>query len=147
MYNVTKAKQEFWTAFGQYMAPILSEDGERVNWINYKTGIKHIYFRMDAEKGFAIVGIELRHPDGSIQQQYFEKFQQLKVVLDSASGKPWKWQLHVSDGHGSISSKIFREIRGVNVFEQHDWPAIISFLKQGIISLDRFWAQVKDTFS
>ncbi|MFA6248901.1 MAG: DUF4268 domain-containing protein, partial [Mucilaginibacter sp.] len=49
MYSKDQAsqlKQAFWTAFGQYMGPVLSAEGLRTNWINYKTGVKHIYFRM-----------------------------------------------------------------------------------------------------
>ena len=41
MYTKQEAAQlrkEFWTAFGQYMKPVPTEDGEKVNWINYKTG-------------------------------------------------------------------------------------------------------------
>jgi hypothetical protein len=43
MYSKDQAsqlKQEFWTAFGQYMGPVLSAEGLRTNWINYKTGVK-----------------------------------------------------------------------------------------------------------
>ena len=47
-HEASQLRQEFWTPFGRYMQPVLSSEGERVNWINYKTGAKHIYFRMDA---------------------------------------------------------------------------------------------------
>ena len=44
--EATQLRQAFWTAFGQYMAPVPSAEGETTNWINYKTGFKHLYFRM-----------------------------------------------------------------------------------------------------
>ena len=51
MYSKSEAsqlKQEFWTSFGQYMSPVLSAEGEKLNWINYKTGEKDIFFKMKA---------------------------------------------------------------------------------------------------
>ncbi len=47
--DASKLKKEFWTAFGRYMKPVLSADGEKINWINYKTGEKDIVFKMDAD--------------------------------------------------------------------------------------------------
>jgi len=64
--EVSQLKQEFWTAFGQYMSPILSAEGIRANWVNYKTGLKHVYFRMNANKRSASIAIELAHPDAGI---------------------------------------------------------------------------------
>ena len=86
MYSRQEASQlrkEFWTAFGQYMQPILSAEGEKVNWINYKTGEKHIYFRMQVDNKKAFIGIELSHPDAGVQQLYFEQFLELKRFLIS----------------------------------------------------------------
>jgi hypothetical protein len=33
-------RQHFWTVFSQYMTPVLSAEGLRINWINYNTGDK-----------------------------------------------------------------------------------------------------------
>jgi len=41
-------KEQFWRTFGQYMAAVPSAEGLRVNWINYKTGIKQLHFKTDA---------------------------------------------------------------------------------------------------
>ena len=146
MYNVAKAKQDFWTAFGQYIAPVLSNDGKKINWLNYKTGIKHIYFKMDAGKDFASIGIELRHPDPVLQHQYFDRLLNFKNLFEDILQEQWLWQLHVTDRHSNLYSKIFTTINGINVFDNRDWPAIISFLKPGIVDLDKFWNLVKDSF-
>ncbi|MFA6277828.1 MAG: DUF4268 domain-containing protein, partial [Pedobacter sp.] len=60
--EASKTRQQFWITFGKYMKPILSAEGLPINWINYKTGIKNIYFRMDAEQHKAIISIEITHP-------------------------------------------------------------------------------------
>lgn len=60
--EASKLKQQFWTSFGLYMQPVPSANGEKVNWINYKTGIRHVSFRMNAGD-HADISIELSHPD------------------------------------------------------------------------------------
>ena len=69
--ETTKIRTEFWIAFGQYMKPVPNAQGRKINWPNYKTGIKDIYFRMRAERGFASIGIELGHADPELQELFF----------------------------------------------------------------------------
>lgn len=149
MYSKQEAsqlRQEFWTAFGQYMSPVLSCEGERTNWINYKTGEKDIYFRMDADNKKASVGIELTHKDEGIRELYFEQFRQLKNLLHDALQEEWTWQLHTCNEHGRYISRIYTEINGVSVFKREDWPQLISFFKPRVIALDEFWSTAKHAF-
>jgi hypothetical protein len=144
--EAAKLKEEFWTAFGQYMAPILSADGEKTNWINYKTGEKHIQFRMQADNKKASIAIELSHTDQGIQQLYFEQFMQLKNIFQSIVREEWLWAQHITNEHGKTISRIYNEIKGVSIFKREDWPGLISFFKPRIISLDEFWSNVKYSF-
>ena len=144
--QVSQLRQEFWTAFGRYMNPVLSAEGEKVNWINYKTGEKNIHFRMDAEHRSASIAIELTHADRSIQQLYYEHFQQLKHVLEKTLGEQWEWRLHLSDEHGRTISRIYTELDDVSLFNKEHWPELISFFKQRITALDAFWSKVKYGF-
>jgi hypothetical protein len=149
MYSKQEAsqlRQEFWTTFGQYMSPILSAEGEKVNWVNYKTGEKNISFRMHADNKKASISIVLNHTDKEIQQLYFEQFLQFKNMFDDVVNEEWKWQLHAYDEHGKLTSNIFKEKTGVSIFQKQDWPELISFFKPRIIALDEFWSQVKYSF-
>ncbi len=149
MYSKEEAarlKQEFWTALGQYMAPVLSAEGEKVSWLNYKTGEKGIQFKMQANNKRAWVGIELNHADEGIQQLYFEQFEQLKNLLHSSLGEEWNWVLHTGDEWGKRVSRIYTEIEGVSIFKKEDWPALISFFKPRIIALDEFWSSARYAF-
>ncbi|MBO9682831.1 MAG: DUF4268 domain-containing protein [Flavisolibacter sp.] len=149
MYSKQEAsqlRQEFWTTFGQYLSPILSAEGEKINWINYKTGEKNISFRMHADNRKAIISVELTHKDGEIQQIYFEQFVQFKNLFDDAMNEEWNWQLHTYDEHGKLISKIFKEKTDVSIFQKGNWPELISFFKPRIIALDEFWSQVKYSF-
>lgn len=149
MYSKQQAaqlKQQFWTALGQYMQPVFSAEGERINWINYKTGEKDIYFRMQADNKKAFIAIELTHKDTGLQALYFEQFKQLQSLLNEALNEEWIWQLHAHDEHGKYISRIYTELNDVSIFKQEDWPQLISFFKPRITALDEFWSTAKHVF-
>jgi hypothetical protein len=142
--EASRIKTAFWTSFGQYMKPIPSAWKDKVNWLNYKTGIKDIFFRMHADNKQASIGIELTHHDAIIRHYAFEKMQLLKSMLEEASGEEWDWQLERFDEHGRAISVISISLPHVSIMRQEDWPALISFFKPRIIALDAFWSDAKD---
>ncbi|MES2830021.1 MAG: DUF4268 domain-containing protein [Bacteroidota bacterium] len=145
--EITKLKQEFWTVFGQYMALQLSSEGFKINWVNYKTGIKHLHFKMDADSKHASIGIEINHSNTSIQELIFEQFKQFKTLLHNQLAEEWIWEMHAKDSFGKTVSKISTKIDKVNIFRKEDWPEIISFLKPRLIALDEFWNDARHSFS
>lgn len=144
--EATKLKQQFWTAFGKYMSPVLSAEGEHINWINYKTGEKNIFFRMQADNKIATISIVITHKDESLQELYFEQFIQLKTLLQNTINENWIWQLHMHDENEKTITRIYTSIEQVNIFNKEDWPQLISFFKPRIIALDEFWSDVKLVF-
>jgi hypothetical protein len=144
--EASQLKQAFWTTFGQYIAPQLSAEGLRVNWVNYKTGIKHVFFKMQADKRSASIAIEITHPDPGIQELFFEQFLEYKNILTSYQNEAWEWELHTSDEYGKTISRIYKQIDGINIFNKADWPELISFFKPRIIALDEFWGDAKYGF-
>ena len=143
MYSKDEAsqiRQAFWTTFGQYIAPQLSADGLKVNWVNYKTGIKHLYFKMDANKRSATIEILIAHPDAGIQELFFEQFAELKIMLNGYLNEEWDWLLHDKDENGKTISRIYKQIDSVSIYNRNDWPQLISFFKPRIIALDEFWS-------
>lgn len=144
--QASQLRQAFWTTFGQYIAPHPSAEGVKINWLNYRTGLKHVYFWMHADKQAASISIELTHPDSEIQQLFFEQFQELRSLLHGCLEEEWEWRLHTTDEEGRTLSKIYKEISSVNIFDKNDWPALISFLKPRLIALDEFWSDAKYTF-
>lgn len=149
MYSKQEASiltQQFWTTLGQYLAPILSAEGEKINWVNYKTGEKDIRFVMTANSKIAKIAIQLSHKAAAIQQQYFEKMLQHRKIIQHITGEEWVWQPFITDCYGKIVSEIFITIENVNVYNKQDWPAIISFLKPRMIALDQFWCEFKYAF-
>ena len=82
--ELSKIRTEFWITFGLYMKPVPNSYGRRINWPNYKTGVKDIYFRMRAEREFASIGIELGHTDLEMQELVLDQFGQLKNILEAS---------------------------------------------------------------
>lgn len=144
--EASRQRQAFWTTFGQYMRPVLSVDGERVNWVNYKTGVPSVYFRMDAGTGGAHITIEITHGYRGDRVACFAKFESMRAVLHETLGEEWAWAEHVAEGTGREISRITKALPAVNIMRQEDWPALISFFKQRIIALDEFWSMAKDGF-
>ena len=128
------------------MKPVPGASGEAVNWLNYKTGVRNIFFRMDADQQSAHVGIELQHAMEAKRIHYYNHFVALKNLLEQTTGNKWQWQAAVLDENGQPISRISQSLNSVNILEESDWPAIIAFFKQRIIALDAFWETVKDGF-
>ena len=124
----------------------MNAEGTRINWINYKTDIKGVYFRTDVERKFAEVSIEISHPDPSIQQLIFEQFEEYENVLQSYLGEEWIWTKEDYDDDGKQIGTIKTRLENVSIFREADWPQIIPFLKDRMINLDQFWCDHKESF-
>jgi hypothetical protein len=145
--EISKQKQAFWTAFGRYMQPVLSAEGEPVSWLNYKTGVAGIHFKMDADRDHAVIMIQLSHSDDGTRQLQYTQFLSLKPMLYEALGEEdWVWQQATQDPQGKPISSISKTITGVNIHQQSDWATIISFLKPRVIALDEFWSMARYSF-
>lgn len=144
--EVSIIRTEFWITFGQYMKPVPNAEGRRINWPNYRTGVKDIYFRMRAERNYASIGIELGHADVELQELFFDQFGQLKSLFFASIQEDWQWKLLDQNDLGRPTSKIECQLSEVNVLDSEDWPKIISFLKPRLIALDAFWNEAKAGF-
>ena len=144
--EASKLKQAFWTAFGQYIAPQLSAEGQKINWINYRTGIRHLSFKMQADNRSAFIAIELSHPDAGMRELLFEQFTAFSALLSASLNEEWEWQAEVTDENFKQVSRIVKSLDHVSIFKQGDWPALISFFKPRIIALDEFWNDARDSF-
>lgn len=140
----SRLRQQFWTTFGRYMAPVPSVEGGKVNWINYHTGVHDVFFRMNADGREASIAITLEHRDLALQAFYFEKFVLLKKMLHNELQEEWTWKLH--DEFNNRISCISKTLPNVSVFNTEHWPELISFFKPRMIALDRFWENAKYSF-
>ena len=144
--EASKLRQQFWIAFGKYMKPIPSADGLPINWVNYKTGVKNVFFKMNADQRKTTISIEITHQDEETRAIYFEQFKALKLLFSDAVNEDWAWEQSVLNEYGIPFAQISISLTGISIFNQKNWPEIISFLKTRIIALNLFWVDVKPIF-
>ncbi|MDB5121863.1 MAG: hypothetical protein JWN56_3081 [Sphingobacteriales bacterium] len=142
----SKIKQEFWTTFGKYISPQKSTEGLKINWINYKTGVKHVFIKLEADKNEASICFQIAHPDTEIQELFFSQFEAYKTLLHDALNEEWEWRPFVYTKEGKVHSQIIKTLCPVNILNKNDWPSLISFFKPRIIALDEFWSTAKYGF-
>jgi hypothetical protein len=145
--EVSRQKQAFWTTFGRYMQPVLSAEGTTVSWLNYKTGIPGVQFKMEADHKRVSIAIVLSHKDEVLRAAQYEKLAALKGLLENElEGEVWQWQQHVTDEWGKAVSAVGKALTGINIHRKEDWPAMISFLKKRLLALDAFWSTARYGF-
>lgn len=144
--EASKLRQEFWTKFGRFMAHHRSAEGRRVNWINYKTGVRQVFFRSQADSRKIYLGIEINHADDGIRELFYEQFLELKTYLHSLLEEEWTWEPVYFNELDQPIARIYTEQSGLNVFEPDQWPEIMQFFKPRLLTLDEFWVDAKHTF-
>jgi hypothetical protein len=101
---------------------------------------------MQADNRSAYIAIEMSHPDPAMQELMFEQFTELKNILNANLQEEWDWQLHIRDENHKVVSRIINVLPATSIFNQDDWPALISFFKPRIIALDEFWSIAQYSF-
>ncbi|MFT5337200.1 MAG: hypothetical protein ACI9YL_001202 [Luteibaculaceae bacterium] len=148
MFSKQEAKslrEAFWTGFGKITRPHLSSGGYRVNWVNYRTGIKGVSFHLWATPKKCGFAIDVEHPSMDIRELQWEQLLELKKVIESETG-PLIWEPLFERENGKVISRAYLEIDGVNVYDNTTWPRMMPLLKKGIFGLDRFWVNFGDIF-
>ena len=144
MYTEEEAsalRREFWTRLGLYMQPVPGASGQKMNWINYKTGVKSIRFRMDAQRKEAFVAIEIRASEPH-RKTIYQHFLSHRIEFPPS----FEWIEDCWDEHGNELSRIYTERVGLSVLNRNHWPELIQFFKENLILLDAFWFEKKDIF-
>ncbi len=136
----------FWTSFGKFMGKHRSDDGKNIKWVNYKTGVKDVYFRLRADSKKAEIAIELQHKDEGIRELFYEQFLELKTVFTESIGE-WIWDKDIYNEQGQLISKIYLSFsEKVNVFDQDTWAKCFHFFETNLLALDEFWNTFDDIF-
>ena len=136
----------FFTSFGKYMVKYQSVTGSKVNWINYNTGVKNIYFRLEVDQHSARVFIDLQHKDEDIRELFYEQFLALKTVFHSIMEIEWNWNAHFQDETGCEKCRIYIELNDVNIFDKSTWKKVFKFYEKYLLKLDEFWIEFKALF-
>ncbi|MDX1445733.1 DUF4268 domain-containing protein [Lishizhenia sp.] len=136
--ELRERKTLFWEGLKKKMQNRKSANGKRANWINYRTGLKFFYVRLDVNSKRAIFALDLQPKDEGIKEIFWEQLQELKVVLESEMG-PGIWDEDVEIKYGHSVSRIYWELPDVNMFKKEDTDKIYAFFQEKLIAFDRFY--------
>ncbi len=137
-------KALFWNEFRAIMTLERSASGRKVNWINYNSGIKFLFVRLDATSKKATFSIDIQPKDDGIREIVYEQFTELKRVLENEFLEPANWQQqHVLPNQQEIS-RIYWELDNVNMFKQEDKQKIFDFFRINLLSFDRFYSEYNE---
>ncbi|GAO43667.1 DUF4268 domain-containing protein [Flavihumibacter petaseus] len=149
MYSKTalsEQKSRFFTALGRYMSPVPSAGGDPVNWMNYRTKLRHLHIRMELFPRNCRISFVLSGKDESERLTHYAMLESFLPVWEETCGSGWTWLRHDLTPEGAPCCRIFRLLENVSVMDDRHWPEMISFFKQHLQELDAFWQEVKDFF-
>lgn len=141
----TITKSDFWITFGKYMSPVPSVWGTKTNWINYRTEVKGIELKMDANGKTTRIAIIIKMKDAGLQALFYEQFLEFKLLLHAEMEEEWTWQEHFIDSNNNTVCSIHMETKG-NIYSKDAWGDMFGFLKTRLIAFDVFWSDAKDIF-
>jgi hypothetical protein len=149
MYSKEEVKQlktDFWTSFGKYMKKHNSTYINKVNWVNYNTKVKDVYFRLAINKKRADFAIELQHKDTGIRKLFFEQFTELKTLINDSFETELLWEEETFNEFGFEISKISCYIEKISIYNKDTWKEIFTFFDKNLISVHEFWLDFNEIF-
>lgn len=144
--TVKSTKSLFYTSFGKFMKNELSKSGSKVKWMNYQTGIKHLYIRLEANQKNALVCIDIQHKDYNIRELQYAQFMELNKVFTEISTIKWMWKENYLNENNVQCSRIYTELINFNIHEKSNWKIAFDFYKKSMIHFDEFWYDYKELF-
>jgi len=136
---------DFWNCFGVYMKKYNKQYG-RVRWVNYRTNIKDLYFRLNLTPKSATFSIELQHNDDGIRELFYEQFLELKTVLNDSVGGELIWEEVKFNQFNHPVSCIYEELPNVSIYNREDWQAVFQFFEKKMVGLHDFWLEFQEIF-
>lgn len=149
MYSKEASKQlriDFWTAFGVYMRQHVPLVGHKQKWVNYHTGVKDVFFRLEADRNHVQVAISLEHPDPGMRALFYAQFEELQTYMAVETALEWTWSPDRILADGRRVAMIARRQEGWSLYRREDWGDMFRYLEEGITALDRLWADCNEVF-
>ena len=144
--TVRNTKSLFYTSFGKFMKNECSKSGLRVKWINYQTGIKQLYIRLDADNKNASFCIDIQNKDIDIRELQYAQFVELNKLFTAISDLNWTWSKNFTNENSNQCCRISTEIENFNIYDKANWKIAFDFYKKSLIHFDEFWYDYKELF-
>lgn len=149
MFKKEELKQirtDFWESFRKRMEKVRSASGKRKNWVNYKSNIRDIYFRMDVTGKEAFLAIDIQFQDEGIREIVWEQFMETAVLMRGLIGEEMECLPDTVLTPGFTAHRLKWTLQDVSLFEPSNHEKIQTFLEQKIRRLDEFWTDFFELF-
>ncbi|HSJ66372.1 MAG TPA: DUF4268 domain-containing protein, partial [Anditalea sp.] len=113
-------------------------------WILYDTKIKEIQLKFSFTTEDAQVSLDITAVDEVIRAYYYEKMCSLKNILLTEYLPEAIYEEHYQLPEGKIVSRVYVELKNVNVYRKADWPQVQEFLSEQMSILEMFFLEYKD---
>ena len=142
----SEIKKLFYTSFGKYMSKNKSINDTKIKWLNYKTDIKDLYFKIDCNENYTKILIDIQHNDDEIRNLFFAQFLELEKLFIKTMGEKWIWESEYLNFYGQKSSQISKTLKKVNIYDKKTWVSSFKFLEKRFIKIDEFWLNFYEVF-
>ncbi len=137
-------KITFWNEFKTYMSKHRGNSGKRMNWLQYKTDLPDLYFRLETNKNSIRVCFDIQHKDKDIRSIVWEQMGELKQVLINEMEEEGIWNEHHFNEFLPDFCRIYWGKEGLNYLRENDRQAIFEFYEDKLVRFDRFYDTYKD---
>ena len=138
-------KRDFFTNFGIYMKKYIPKYGHKIRWVNYRTGLNSIRFKIEVSKKSSRVCIDIINSDKGVREVFFEQFEEFKTLI-SQNMDTLIWEKQYRIDSGIYISRIYTELNGPTINMDSEWIHIYHFFEKNLIALHEFWEISKDVF-
>lgn len=138
MFSKEEAKrlrEEFWTHFGKEYPR---------KWILYDTKIKEIQLKFTFTPEVAQVSLDISSSDELIREYYWDKMLSLKNILLNEYLPDAIFDENYFLPEGKIVSRVYIEIKKVNIYRKNDWLQVQEFLYGRMELLEIFFLEYRD---
>ncbi|QED36737.1 DUF4268 domain-containing protein [Antarcticibacterium arcticum] len=130
-----KVREEFWINFGKNYPR---------KWVLYDTKIKEVQLKFNFDSNVAQVSLDVSSGDEVIRAYYYEKMCMLKNILLTEYLPDAIFEEHYDLPEGKVISRIYTELKGVNIYRKTDWPKVQEFFNEQMQLLESFFLEYKD---
>ena len=99
--------------------------------------------KFDAARDGAYVIFELNHPKLSKRLEMFELMKRYKVVVDQYFADA-EWQEQFEKPCGTMVSRIYRHLDGLDIHRREQWPEFYPFLSREMCHCERMFKEMRE---
>lgn len=127
------------------MKKYIPEYGGKIRWVNYRTGVNSIRFKIEADKVSSRVCIDIINKDEGVREVFFEQFEEFKTLLSNSMDE-LEWIKEYRIDSGIYITRIITEFKGPSINNESEWGEIYRFFEKNLVALHEFWDISQDVF-